>query len=144
MSNYDEKSKVYQVSLNSDLYKAKKAVNGALEFLKEHNKNISQDDMADMKLSLNEAIVNAIDHGNEKDLNKNVFLQLKLKKNSVMFKVADQGKGFDHVDYISQYDEKHMKESGRGVKLICSLMDSVAFNFLGNEIKFLKRINKDG
>ena len=37
-----------------------------------------------------------------------------------------------------------MKENGRGVKLISSLMDSVAFNFLGNEIKFLKKIKKDG
>jgi len=140
----NEKSKVYQVCINSDFCKAKNAVNQAIEFLKDNNKNISSDDISDIKLSLNEAIVNAIDHGNQKDINKNVFLQLKLKENSVIFKVADQGKGFDHVNYVSQYDEKHMKENGRGVKLISSLMDSVAFNFLGNEIKFLKKIKKDG
>ena len=140
----DEKPKVYQVCINSDFHEAKNAVNKAIGFLKDNNKNISSDDISDIKLSLNEAVVNAIDHGNQKDVNKNVFLQLRLKENSVTFKVADQGKGFDHVNYISQYDEKHMKENGRGVKLISSLMDSVAFNFLGNEIKFLKKKKKDG
>lgn len=140
----DEKPKVYQVCINSDFHEAKNAVNKVIGFLKDNNKNISSDDISDIKLSLNEAVVNAIDHGNQGDVSKNVFLQLKVKENSVTFKVADQGKGFDHVNYISQYDEKHMKENGRGVKLISSLMDSVAFNFLGNEIKFLKKIKKDG
>ena len=140
----DEKPKVYQVCINSDFHEAKNAVNKVIGFLKDNNKNISSDDISDIKLSLNEAVVNAIDHGNQGDVSKNVFLQLKVKENSVTFKVADQGKGFDHVNYISQYDEKHMKENGRGVKLISELMDSVAFNFLGNEIKFLKKIKKDG
>lgn len=137
------KPKVFQVSFPSDLYKMKNTVNEALEFIND-NSNLNKNDKYDMKLVLNELLANAVVHGNKKNKNKNVYLKMKLKEDSIYTKIMDEGKGFDYLNYIAKYNaNKFMqaKESGRGIKLASALMDSIAFNSLGNEIKFFKRVN---
>ena len=141
------KPKTFQVSFPSDLYKMKSKVNEALEFINDNKPNLNKNDVYDMKLVLNELLSNAIVHGNKKNKAKNVYLKMKLEKDSIYTKISDEGKGFDYLDYISKKSTNklsQMKESGRGIKLACSLTDSIAFNSLGNEIKFLKKVNPNG
>lgn len=138
------KPKTFQVSFSSDLYKMKNTVNKAISFINENGSKLNKNDIDDMKLVLNELLVNAVVHGNKKNKKKNVYLQMQLKNDSIMTKIADEGKGFDYLNYISKYNSHQLKESGRGIKLICALTDSVAFNSLGNEIKFFKKVNPNG
>ncbi len=139
------KPKVFQVSLPSDLYKMKNTVSEAMDFIND-NTNMNKSDVYDMKLALNELLANAIVHGNKKDKNKNVYLHMKLKNDAIYTKISDEGKGFDYLNYVAQYNKNKFlqaKESGRGIRLVSSLMDSVAFNSLGNEIKFYKKVSLD-
>lgn len=141
------KLKTFQVSLSSDLYNMKNTVNQALEFINENKPNLNKNDVYDMKLVLNELLANAIIHGNKENKSKSVYLKMKLKKNSIYTKISDEGKGFDYLNYLSRYNSaksSQMKENGRGIKLACSLTDCIAFNSLGNEIKFLKKVNPNG
>ena len=139
-----DKPKTYQVCFESDLLKIKDASTEAIKFISDNNPDINKNDIYDIKLAMNETLANAVLHGNKKDKDKNVYLQLQVNKNAVTVKIADEGQGFDHMNHMAKYDLNHLGENGRGIKLVCSLMDSVAFNFLGNEVKFLKRVNPNG
>lgn len=141
------KPKTFQISFSSDLYKMKNTVNEALDFIKQYHPKLSENDAYDVKLVLNELLTNAIVHGNKKDKDKNVYLKMKLKKDSICVKISDEGKGFDYLDYVSKYNANkflQMQDSGRGIKLVTSLTDVIAFNSLGNEIEFLKKVNPNG
>ena len=112
----------------------------ALEFLNDNKPTMHKDDVYEIRLVLDELLTNAVVHGNKEDEDKNVYFQMQLRDDSVTGRIIDEGKGFDYMKFISEYDKNHMKENGRGIKLACELTDSIAFNCLGNEIKFFKKV----
>lgn len=137
-------NKTLQVSFKSDLDDMNKTINTALNFIGKNKPRINKNDALDIKLVLNELLCNAVVHGNKKDKTKNVYLKLKLNSDSISSVVADEGDGFDYVDYMSNYKNNLWKESGRGIKLASNLTNSIAFNTLGNEIKFYKKVSSRG
>jgi serine/threonine-protein kinase RsbW len=89
-----------------------------------------------IQMSLVEALVNAIKHGNGEDLTKHVTLTCIVTDNAITIKIADEGPGFDPVTVPDcLVDENLDKPSGRGLELIRSLMESVQWNDKGNEIE---------
>ncbi|MBB5021008.1 ATP-binding protein [Desulfurispira natronophila] len=80
-----------------------------------------------INLVLTEAIANAIRHGNENDPAKNVHLSIIIEDNEVNIKVFDQGQGFD-INTLPQPDFEVPSDHGRGIFVIRSLMDTVAYN----------------
>jgi len=137
------KAKAFQVSFKSDLYKMRDVLHIALEFINKHEPELEKNNLKEIKLILSELLSNAVIHGNKKIINKRVYLKLELKEKSVFAKILDEGRGFDHVKYIANYKhDKNLikKESGRGIKIVSYLADAIAFNALGNEIKFFKKI----
>ncbi|MGQ9630054.1 MAG: ATP-binding protein [bacterium] len=95
--------------------------------------------VSDITLSLDEALANAIEHGNRGDPTKSVHLKATLSAERVRISVRDEGEGFDYRAIPNPKDEEHrFKGSGRGVFLIKCFMDSVRFNESGNEITFVK------
>lgn len=135
----NSKPKTFQVAFQSDLFEMKNVIGKTINFINE-NKSLNKNDISDLKLVLHELLANAVIHGNKKNKKKNVYMQLKLKDNFITTKIIDEGKGFDYVTHMAKYNEYHLKDSGRGIKLACALTDSVVFNSLGNEIKFLKKV----
>ncbi|MEQ1531899.1 MAG: ATP-binding protein [Methylococcales bacterium] len=79
-----------------------------------------------LNLVLTEATVNAIKHGNDSDPKNMVRITIHIQENELNIKVYDCGQGFD-LDAVPVPDFEHPKESGMGIFLIRSYMDSVTY-----------------
>jgi serine/threonine-protein kinase RsbW len=78
-----------------------------------------------------EAVNNAIIHGNGSDPKKKVIMVCNVEGKNLKIKIQDEGKGFDPSSLPDPRDEKNLlKENGRGVFLMRSLMSSVKFRKL--------------
>jgi serine/threonine-protein kinase RsbW len=75
-----------------------------------------------------EAVNNAILHGNKSNPKKLVHISCELVGHALKVIVRDHGHGFD-PDHLANplADENLMKENGRGIFLIRSLVDEVDF-----------------
>ena len=102
------------------------------------SKNIIDEDMlGNVMVCVTEAVTNAIEHGNKNEINKNVYVDYKKIDNKLIFKVKDEGKGFDFENIPDPtLPENIEKEDGRGVFLIRNLADEVEFDKNGTEIIF--------
>ena len=93
----------------------------------------------DVKLSLEEAIINAIKYGNNFDKELPVSISYSIGSDRIEITVQDRGKGFNHTDLPDPTSNDNiLRQGGRGLFLIRNLMDEVKFNDSGNEIKMVK------
>ena len=116
-------------------------------------------------MALNEALMNAIHHGNlgvdselrETDFNayhalvrqrltqepyrqRKVHVRTEVTRDGFVCKVRDEGRGFDRSNLPDPTDPVNLtKLSGRGLYLISTFMDEVQHNDSGNEITMTKR-----
>jgi serine/threonine-protein kinase RsbW len=90
-------------------------------------------------MSIEEAVVNAIEHGNKRDLAKNVHMVFRVTPERVWLEITDEGKGFDHRNVADPTDEELLdKPRGRGVMLIRQLMTEANYNESGNQLTMVK------
>lgn len=92
-------------------------------------------------IAVTEAVNNAILHGNRQDPAKMVYFTVQLEKDAIRFIVKDEGRGFNPDDVPNPLDpENLLKESGRGIFILKSLMDEVTYDFSkgGTEITMVK------
>ena len=83
--------------------------------------------IADIAISVSELVNNAIFHGNKASREKEVAVTCERSNSVVRIKVRDHGRGFDPRSIESPVsDENLLKEVGRGIFIVKSLMDSVA------------------
>ncbi|MFQ6031509.1 MAG: ATP-binding protein [Candidatus Zixiibacteriota bacterium] len=89
---------------------------------------VDENKLVDIAISVTEAVTNAVVHGNRNDLKKKVHIRLKADSSHVEITVEDQGNGFDPESIQSPIVEKNLlKEVGRGIFILKSLMDEVDF-----------------
>ncbi len=82
--------------------------------------------IADIAISVSELVNNAILHGNKAIPDKIVTIKLKRENNAVCISIADEGTGFDPSEVDDPLDDNNLlKEVGRGIFIVKSLMDSV-------------------
>ncbi|MEW6050138.1 MAG: ATP-binding protein [Candidatus Zixiibacteriota bacterium] len=82
--------------------------------------------IADIAISVSELVNNAILHGNKASPEKTVSVRIGLADHKVRIAVADQGNGFNPDTIANPIDEANLlKEVGRGIFIVRSLMDSV-------------------
>ncbi|HPO17005.1 MAG TPA: ATP-binding protein [Candidatus Hydrogenedentes bacterium] len=86
---------------------------------------IARDDEPWMRLCLEEALVNAIRHGNHCEPKRKVKIELANSQDSCTIRVYDEGAGFC-PDQVAPPDCDQL--GGRGVCLIRHFMDQVAYN----------------
>lgn len=80
-----------------------------------------------LNLVLTEATANVIKHANDTDPKENtVRITIHLQEHALVIKVYDHGQGFD-LDSVPAPDLDNPKESGMGLFLIRSIMDSVTY-----------------
>lgn len=92
-----------------------------------------------LKLALEEALTNAIRHGNALDRALYVDVHVKADKDKVVFDVHDQGKGFDHLHVPDPTKRKNLHNpSGRGVFLMRKVMDKVEYYDGGRGVRMTK------
>lgn len=107
--------------------------------------NLDESTLFDIRLSAEEAIVNAMKYGNKFDSRLPVTITTSIDKNKVTITVKDEGDGFD-VDCLPDPTEEAnlSKFCGRGVFLIHKLMDEVHYNEKGNEVTMVKYLSQGG
>jgi serine/threonine-protein kinase RsbW len=101
------------------------------------NLNIGDDVYANLMTCLNEAITNAIYHGNKQDPEKKVFINLEVvNQKRLIFNIADEGNGFDFNNIPDPTDADNLEKlTGRGVYIMKKLADQCVFNTNGNEVE---------
>jgi serine/threonine-protein kinase RsbW len=100
----------------------------------------SEDDLFSLRLAMDEALINAIMHGNGGHEHKRVYVSLVTTDDLVQVSVRDEGNGFDINSLFDPTEEGHIHDThGRGVFLIRQFMTHVTFNEKGNEITFALR-----
>lgn len=93
-----------------------------------------------IKLSLEEALANAIKHGNGEDPDKQVTVEYRVTPEAVRLTVCDEGGGFHpHAVPDPRLDENLEKPNGRGIMLMRCYMNEVSFNEAGNCVTMVKR-----
>ena len=89
---------------------------------------VDESTIADIAISVTEVVNNGIIHGNKNDPNKALTLTIDRDKNALKFVISDEGEGFDPSCVDDPLKEENLlKEVGRGIFIIRSLMDSVDF-----------------
>lgn len=103
--------------------------------------NVDPDTLFDIRLCVEEALNNAVMHGNNSDNRLFVNVSYWVEGADFNIEIKDEGGGFDHkLIPDPTTDDNIMKGSGRGVYLIENLMDRVEFNKAGNTIKMVKHL----
>jgi len=102
-------------------------------------REFSMRDVFSVRLALEEALVNAIKHGNQLDPDKSVRIHCDVEQDRVYVEIEDQGPGYIPDDVPDPtLDENIERASGRGLMLIKSFMNRVEFNEKGNCIRLEK------
>lgn len=99
-----------------------------------------QNDIDNLLLSVNEAVSNAIIHGNHHDPNKKVKITVVKTGNEMIISVKDEGKGFDPSKIPDPTSpENILKENGRGIHIMKACVQNISYNFTseGTEIILL-------
>lgn len=93
-----------------------------------------------IRLALEEALTNAVRHGNRMNPAKAVEVEYDIDPQRAIITVTDQGEGFD-PDAVPDptIDENLEKPSGRGIMLMRAYMDEVCFNDRGNQVRLVKQ-----
>lgn len=86
-------------------------------------------------LAMEEALVNAICHGNGEDPSKQVQVRCRLASDRVRVEIADEGPGFDPACVPDPTDPGHLASPcGRGLLLMRSFMSRVTFQDRGRVV----------
>ena len=102
----------------------------------------NEEEQDSLAIAVTEIGNNAIVHGNKKNPKKKVFVNITVNGHEVRVSIRDQGSGFDPDSLSNPLDpENLLRESGRGVFIVRSLMDEVLYNFSkrGTEVTIVKR-----
>ncbi len=98
---------------------------------------------AELRLGLQEALVNAAKHGNNLDPSKTVVVRFSLIDDRYWWVISDQGGGFhpscddnDPTEYLPP-DES---ENGRGLCILHQIFDQVEWNRKGTELRLCKQL----
>lgn len=96
-------------------------------------------DVFGMRLALEEALVNAIKHGNGMDPDKSVRVTCEIDATRVCVEIEDDGPGFDVSDVPDPTAEENLERPcGRGIMLMRAFMTRVEYNAKGNRLTLEK------
>lgn len=127
--------------------------------------------ISQLRLATSELLINAIEHGNLgitfndklarmemydyfdyvsqkineiNNKNKKVKVEFLINDEKFMLKITDQGKGFDHKNYMNKSDESSNEsflQHGRGISLAKHIFDEIKYNEKGNQVLCIKYFN---
>ena len=99
----------------------------------------------EVQLGLQEALVNAVAHGNQLDPTKQVTVTVSCHAPLYQWTIVDEGSGFDTQGCCQRKPNAGIgdtDECGRGVFMIHQIFDRVEWNDRGNELRLMKAIHQ--
>jgi serine/threonine-protein kinase RsbW len=100
----------------------------------------------EVRLGLQEALVNAAKHGNALDPGKQVEVRYRITSDEITWVIADQGGGFDAPDICEPCDPMDWicdeQECGRGLFILYQVFDHVEWQASGTQLHLRKRIRR--
>jgi serine/threonine-protein kinase RsbW len=103
----------------------------------------SEHEIFGIHLAVEEALVNAIRHGNGLDPSKMVSARFHLSRDHLEVEITDEGNGFNPAKLPDPTDSENIEAPcGRGVLLMRNFMNRVEYNDRGNRVVMEKR--RDG
>lgn len=103
--------------------------------------HVTDDIFANMMTCLNEAVTNAIVHGNKLNPAKLVIVNVEVDPKRATWTITDEGDGFDYNHLPDPTAEENLESlTGRGVFIIKHLADQCVFNAKGNEVELLFKL----
>ena len=97
-------------------------------------------DIFSIHLAMEEALVNAIKHGNCQDADKNVQVTCKMSHERIWIQVIDEGPGFEPEEVPDPTAPENLdRPCGRGIMLMRSFMSRVEYNETGNVVVMEKK-----
>ncbi|HYW79039.1 MAG TPA: ATP-binding protein [Thermoguttaceae bacterium] len=101
-------------------------------------------DVFDVHLATEEALVNAIKHGNRFAPDRCVRIRCHLADDLIRIEITDEGEGFDPSEIPNPTEPDRLESpGGRGVMLMKSFMSRVEYNTRGNRVVLEKARGKD-
>ena len=92
-----------------------------------------------IKLALEEALTNALKHGNQGDPSKRITIRYAVTPDKVVIIVGDEGEGFDEGKVPDPTQPHRLPiPNGRGIMLMRAYMDEVEYRDEGREVRFVK------
>jgi serine/threonine-protein kinase RsbW len=102
-------------------------------------------DIYAMRLALEEAITNAVRHGNRFEPSKWVTVLFNVDQERAQAEVRDEGPGFDPARVPDPTTlENRERPGGRGLLLMRAYATSVRYNAAGNAVALCKRRSRPG
>ena len=100
---------------------------------------VSEQEVFSVRLALEEALVNAIKHGNQMDRSKQVRVRYRFFLDRLEVHITDEGTGFDPEDVPDPTAVENLERPcGRGLMLMRHYMTEVAFTSRGNSVSMTK------
>lgn len=105
--------------------------------------NLDEATVFDIRLCIEEAVRNAMVHGNHSEAGRAVRAAYWIDGGKLVIEIEDEGSGFDHKAIADPTSDIHItKNSGRGVYLIKKLMDKAEYSATGNKITMVKDLKE--
>ncbi len=130
---------------------------------------MNQTEVMSIRLGLREMLINAIEHGNleitfeEKSAQmdrgdyllfiqkrqeqksytgRKITVEFSLDGNTAVYKIADEGRGFDHKNFIKKKKKDNSEDlaHGRGISMALNIFDEVHYNKKGNQVQLVKKL----
>lgn len=106
---------------------------------------------AEIRLGLQEALVNAAKHGNRLDPNKMVLVRFMVAQNKYHWVITDEGSGFTPCrclnpsilseSFCGCHPPHVEQECGRGLFILYQIFDQVEWNEGGTQLSLIKEIS---
>jgi serine/threonine-protein kinase RsbW len=139
------KERQLDVVICSDLQEVRRVQEEIERVLLEHR--FEQREIFSIRLALEEALVNAIKHGNQLDCRKQVFINCRVNGERFDIHIADEGQGFDPERVPDPLEASNLERPfGRGLLLMRHYMSEVTFHAPGNRVSMsmLRSSNGNG
>lgn len=132
-----------QVTIPSDTQEARKVQDEIEAHLQ--TRLASEKEIFSVRLALEEALVNAIKHGNQMDRTKKVHISYRFVGNRLDIQITDEGNGFDPSDVPDPTAVENLERPcGRGLMLMRHYMGDVNYNERGNSVSMSKVFQTNG
>ncbi len=128
-----------EVVIPSDTVEARRVQEEIERLLLAHG--LTEKEIFGIRLALEEALVNAIKHGNQMDRAKKVAISYVVHAERFEIHISDEGPGFDPADVPDPTAVENIERPcGRGLMLMRYYMTEVAYSPRGNSVRMWKAL----